>query len=112
MLPDRWASDWGWSDFFERQLKEEDRQKAWLPARVVEEQKGHFRLSTPAGEVWGETTGRLKLEARKGALWPAVGDWVLAEPQPGAKARIDRVLERRTKISRAAAGEAVKEQVM
>lgn len=100
----------GWSDFFEAQLAGEGRAGV-LVARVVEEQRGAYRL---AGEVEGlaEPSGKLRHDAPSRAALPSVGDWVIAAVTPGARAIIHRVLTRRSKLSRAAAGTVVQEQVV
>jgi ribosome biogenesis GTPase len=100
----------GWSEFFESQLSGEDRAVLRV-ARVVEEQRGAYRL---AGEIEGlaEPSGKLRHDAPTRAALPAVGDWVLAMESAGERAIVHRVLERRTKLSRAAAGTVVQEQVV
>jgi ribosome biogenesis GTPase len=99
----------GWSEHFER---------AWAalaspelrPARVVQEQRGAFRIQTAAAETRADVAGRLRQEGR---LLPAVGDWTaVREAHRGQGAVIQQVLERRTAISRKAAGKGAREQVL
>ena len=95
----------GWNDFFEQQIGEEPRAGLqW--ARVVEEQRGQYRV---AGDVdgWAEVSGRFRHESPHPADFPAVGDWVGVE-----NGIIHRRLNRRSTVSRAAAGRAVDEQVL
>ena len=95
----------GWNDFFEQQTSQEPRAGLqW--ARVVEEQRGLYRV---AGDVdgWAEVSGRFRHDAAHAADFPAVGDWVGLD-----QAIIHRRLERRSTVSRAAAGRAVGEQVL
>jgi ribosome biogenesis GTPase len=95
----------GWNDFFEQQTSREERVGLqW--ARVVEEQRGLYRV---AGDVDGlaEVSGRFRHDAAHAADFPAVGDWVGVE-----QGIIHRRLERRSTVSRAAAGRAVDEQVL
>jgi ribosome biogenesis GTPase len=95
----------GWNSFFEHQVGHEDRAGLqW--ARVVEEQRGLYRV---AGDVvgWAEVSGRFRHEATRSADFPAVGDWVGVDG-----GIIHRRLERRSTVSRAAAGRAVDEQVV
>jgi ribosome biogenesis GTPase / thiamine phosphate phosphatase len=103
-------NDLGWSDFFEAQRAGEDRARL-RASRVVEEQRGACRI---AGEIdaWAEPSGRLRHEVVSRAELPTVGDWVTATWAPPDRAIIHRVLARRTKLSRAAAGTAVEEQVV
>jgi ribosome biogenesis GTPase len=100
----------GWSEFFDAQVTGEDRAVVRV-ARVVEEQRGAYRL---AGEIEGlaEPSGRLRHDAPSRAALPAVGDWVTAAGTPGERAVIHRVLTRQSKLSRAAAGTTVQEQVV
>ena len=75
-------------------------------ARVVEEQRGLYRVAGDA-DGWAEVSGRFRHEAAHAADFPAVGDWVGVE-----RGIIHRRLERRSTVSRAAAGRAVEQQVL
>ena len=95
----------GWNDFFERQIGQEERTGLqW--ARVVEEQRGLYRVAGDA-DGWAEVSGRFRHEAVHSADYPAVGDWVGVE-----QGIIHRRLDRRSTVSRAAAGRAVDQQVL
>lgn len=85
-----------------------------LTARVVEEQRGIYRLLNEDTEYLAEVAGRLRHHAGARAGLPAVGDWVRAVAgAPGAgRAVIHEVLPRRSRISRAAAGNPTEEQVL
>jgi ribosome biogenesis GTPase len=100
----------GWTAFFQEQI---DDQGAELQvARVVQEQRG---LCAVAGDFdgWAEISGRFRHEAGRAAAFPAVGDWVGVVAPPGAdRAVIHRRFERRSTLSRKAAGRAVDEQVL
>jgi len=95
----------GWNPFFEAHaaaLHSRDLQFA----RVVEEQRALYHIAGDA-EGLAEVSGKFRHEAATAAAFPAVGDWV------GVRDRIiHHVLERRTVVSRAAAGRAVEEQVV
>jgi ribosome biogenesis GTPase len=100
----------GWSDFFRQQVVDETP----LPpvARIVEEQRGAYRVE---GEFtgWAEVSGRFRHDARETSDFPAVGDWVCLAVAAGAeRGVIVRRLERRSTISRKAAGRAVEAQVV
>jgi ribosome biogenesis GTPase len=100
----------GWGSFFQEQIAAGSA-VAYL-ARVVEEQRGRCRV---AGDFdgWAEVSGRFRYEAASAADFPAVGDWVVVSAEPGAeRALIHRRLERRSTISRKAAGLTVDEQVL
>lgn len=101
----------GWNEFFQDQWN----RKACngIPARVVQEQKESYRIAGEPGEMAAEVTGRLRHTARDRSDFPAVGDWVSAEPVAGeAKAVIHDVLPRRTRLSRKVAGHKTVEQIV
>jgi len=101
----------GWTPFFDAHARSIDARELRF-ARVVEEQRGLYRIDGDVGG-WAEVSGRFRHEAMSAAAFPAVGDWVAVRAQgSGSRATIDRVLERRTMISRAAAGRAHDEQVI
>ena len=86
----------GWSPLFAAEFALYEA-NGLIPARIAVEHHGFYTLLTPAGELGGVPTGRLKLAGDE----PAVGDWVAADPLPGErKALIRAVLPRRTKFSR------------
>jgi len=112
----------GWNPFFEAQAATVARSDVQF-ARVVEEQRSLYRLS--GGDGWAEVSGRFRHDAPDAAAFPAVGDWVGVRVQgsgsgsgsesgsgSGSRAVIECVLERRSAISRAAAGRASAEQVI
>src|SRR5438309_4035453 len=89
-----------------------DREKA-VPARVVAQSRGVWRVAGNFGESAAEATGKLRLAAEEGADWPAVGDWVAAELQDqGGAAMIREVLPRRSQFVRKLAGKKLAEQVI
>ena len=110
----------GWNSHFESQLRSSEGDL--VPARVAEEQRGSYRVLCPEGLWYAELAGRLRHEAAEAAtMRPCVGDWVLVRLSPaagsageaaGGMAVIHRVLERRTRFSRRAAGNRSVEQVI
>jgi ribosome biogenesis GTPase / thiamine phosphate phosphatase len=90
----------GWSDFFARQ------RAAGIPARVASSCREQFMVWTEDGAVDAEPSGALRFES---PLWPAVGDWVTLR-QDGLV--IERVLERRTTLSRRQPGREANQQVL
>lgn len=103
----------GWNGFFEQQIGSHggsDSRGALRWARVVEEQRGRYRLD---GDVdgWAEVSGRFRHDSVSAASFPAVGDWVGATSSDSSTIVHVR-LERRSTISRAAAGRASGEQVI
>ncbi|HWR38325.1 MAG TPA: ribosome small subunit-dependent GTPase A [Patescibacteria group bacterium] len=99
---------YGWNPFFAREwegLARED----WLPGRVVADYGQRIRIVSEYGEGMAQAPGR----SGNGLINPAVGDWVALEHVAGYEDYLVRcVLPRRTKFSRAAAGEALREQVV
>jgi ribosome biogenesis GTPase len=94
----------GWNPFFDAQAASLARPDLRF-ARVVEEQRGLYRLGGDDG--WAEVSGRFRHEAHDAAAFPTVGDWV------GVRNDIIHcVLERRSAIARAAAGRASREQLI
>src|SRR5262249_53921535 len=85
-----------------------------LTARVVEEQRGSYRLLSEDTEYLAELAGRLRHRAGARADLPAVGDWVRAVTGASGTGRavIHEVLPRRSSISRVAAGNPTEEQVL
>jgi ribosome biogenesis GTPase / thiamine phosphate phosphatase len=86
-----------------------------LTARVVEEQRGSYRLLSEDIEYLAELAGRLRHRAGARADLPAVGDWVRAvagASGTGRAAVIHEVLPRWSSISRVAAGNPTEEQVL
>jgi ribosome biogenesis GTPase len=112
----------GWNAFFQAQVEQDA--PAAVVARIVEEQRGAYRVDGDfAG--WAEISGKFRHDARATADFPAVGDWVCITPPAGLPRRSDEVpvakaeravitrrLDRRSTISRKAAGRAVEEQVV
>ena len=95
-------------------LRRSDCREAPLPsvARIVEEQRGAYRVSGDF-DGWAEVSGKFRHDARATAEFPAIGDWVCpTAPAAAERAVITRRLERRSTISRKAAGRVVEEQVV
>jgi ribosome biogenesis GTPase / thiamine phosphate phosphatase len=100
----------GWSPFFEDQRQRIARSDL-LFARVIELQRGWFRV---AGEFEGlaEVSGRFRYDLAETSNTPAVGDWVGVTAAGEDRGVVHVRLERQSTVSRAAAGEAVSEQVL
>jgi ribosome biogenesis GTPase / thiamine phosphate phosphatase len=82
------------------------------PARVIVQERSHYRLVTDIGEVTAQPSGRLHFGTGEEA-YPVAGDWVavsLREQERGAT--IHHVLPRRTAFLRKAAGRAQVSQVV
>ena len=95
---------WGWSDF---QLRSMPAGRGLEPARVVVVQRDSYVVNDGTCETAAELSGRMLHRAGSAADLPTVGDWVLL--RCGV---IEQVLPRRTMLSRKAAGEETREQVL
>lgn len=101
----------GWSDFFESQLENIAIPDFHL-ARVTTENKTNYGILTRDGEYLAEVTGRLMYTVSSDAGLPKVGDWVAVTLMDEDRAMIHQVLQRRTVLSRKAAGKNTVEQVI
>ena len=95
--------DLGWTRFFESQLATAP---PGTPGRVASANHGRFLVWTEAGEVDASVSGVLR---KSGALWPAVGDWVILRSDDAV---IDRVLTRHTCVSRKQPEREIRDQVL
>ena len=115
----------GWNPFFDAHAAALDGRDLMF-ARVVEEQRGLYRLAGDADGL-AEVSGRFRHDAENAAAFPAVGDWVGVRRDgvqgsgfgvqgsgsgSGSRSLIECVLARRTVVSRAAAGRASEQQVV
>jgi ribosome biogenesis GTPase len=110
--------EWGFDErAFARDVTESERPRL---GRVSEEQKNAYRVQTDGGSVWARPAGRLLHSAEVRQELPAVGDFVVLDAasqgdQPGVGdgwRLIERVLPRKTAVSRKAAGRAHEAQVI
>ena len=102
--------NFGWADCFARHFVEDS---GYAAARVVAEHRTGYQVQTDTAECFARIAGKLRHTAANQAELPAVGDWVVL--QAGAdddEAVIQRVLPRKSKFSRKAAGERTDEQVV
>jgi ribosome biogenesis GTPase len=92
----------GWSSDFLRQI-DIDEPAGHAPARVTGVHRDRLAVLTEAGAA------ELRLPPNLSTGGIAVGDWVLADPGTGRAARL---LDRRSRIFRRAAGDASREQLI
>jgi ribosome biogenesis GTPase / thiamine phosphate phosphatase len=103
---------WGWNGYFEAVWKDSERENA-VPARVVAQGRGIWRVAGDFGECPAEAAGKLRVAAEEGADWPAVGDWVVVALRDQSRAAlIQEVLPRRSQFVRKMAAKKVAEQVI
>jgi len=99
----------GWGDFFQSQL---NKNETLIPGRISTENKTNYFVHTEYGEVIAEVSGRLFFSTDSKSELPKTGDWVLLDYfEDEKKGIIQKVLERKTKLSRKAAGSKTEEQV-
>ncbi len=101
--------DWGWNEKRAEEFAPYE-QEELNPGRVVRPGRGIYRIAV-AGNTDYERDARLTGKAIGRGKAPAAGDWV-AWREEGGTAIISAVLPRRTVISRKAAGETSREQIM
>jgi ribosome biogenesis GTPase len=102
----------GWNDFFEARFAPHHRQ-GLLPGRVSIQHKDRYILFTEQGEVNANVSGRFRFDVSGLKEYPAVGDWVVYDIDPGDQsAVIHHILERKSKFSRKVAGDRPDEQII
>ena len=102
----------GWNSFFAEAFAPHAA-AGWVPARVIEEQRGHYRVQSESGEFLAEVTGKLRHGAASRQDLPAVGDWVAVPEASGSdRLAIQAVLPRKSRFSRKVAGDRTEEQVV
>jgi ribosome biogenesis GTPase len=84
------------------------------PARVLVAHRGGALVGTAEADVMAEPSGILRRAAARGGPYPAVGDWVVLPAKlPGAgPAPIERILPRRSAITRKVKGKVTQAQVI
>src|SRR5271155_4753019 len=104
--------DLGWDAYFEA-LWSESKSEDCVPARVVSQQRGLWRVAGEFEECWAEPSGKFRKESEGGGDWPAVGDWVSVDVgNAQTNALIQMVLPRRSRFVRKVAGKQIAEQVI
>lgn len=94
----------GWNGAFAEALAAFHKQ-GLVPARVIAEHRGQYRIACTAGEMPAEVTGRMMFLAEERLDYPVVGDWVaVALFSQGELAVIHHILPRATVLARKHAG--------
>jgi ribosome biogenesis GTPase len=102
----------GWDETFSSAFAA-DASSGLTAGRIILQHNHIYVVATEAGEIQAQVSGRLRHETVSADELPAVGDWVALRPCTGdSTALIQRVLPRRSKFSRKAAGRATREQVV
>jgi ribosome biogenesis GTPase / thiamine phosphate phosphatase len=114
-------SDYGYSPFFDEAFRAMAREGE-VPARIVEERRGRYRIVREAShENPGDESriveedalprSRLGREASSGSEMPAVGDWAVAAPTPGGPTLLRALLPRSSAYMRKAAGDVLHDRI-
>jgi len=107
--------DYGYISFFQESFESTAREGE-VPARVVDEQRGRYRIAR-AGEGGGsieeeaQAGGLLRREADSASQMPVVGDWVSAQPSASGTTIIRAVLPRRSAFIRKAPGDTAHDRI-
>jgi ribosome biogenesis GTPase len=90
----------GYNEFFRNEFSKIEN-TSYLPARIISEHKGIYRVQDDQGEYLGEISGKLRYTAINRQDFPVVGDWVAIQRLEGeGKCIIHVILPRKTKLSR------------
>ncbi len=104
--------DLGWGEPFKSIFLKEAAQDEF-PGRVVEEQRGAYKVQTEAGELLARITGSLRHAATQRKDFPAVGDWVILKILPEeASATLLSILPRTSLLARKASGNESDDQLI
>lgn len=104
--------EYGWNDYWSEAFAK-TAGEGQRPARVLQEQKGSYKLISEFGEIHGEVSGRFRHLASGYDSYPSVGDWVAADLMPReGRAVIHALLPRKSRFSRKVAGAVVQEQIV
>lgn len=103
----------GWNPYFDNQLSPLDDHDHAV-GRIITRHNTVYVIRTEDDEYFGEVSGRLYHDAQDTSALPVVGDWVLvaaastSEASGKGKAIIHYIFDRKTSVSRGAAGTAGK----
>ncbi len=100
----------GWDAFFEEHFAPL-RSSGLVPGRVTAEAGYVYAVETESGAATAQVSGRFQYFAGDRGDYPATGDWVLARGD-GEALVIERVLERKSRFARTAAGGGSDEQLI
>lgn len=80
-----------------------------IPGRIAQIQGETALIYAETGEFWAKVSGKLRHHATTQAEMPAVGDWVVFDPETKV---IQAILPRKSQLSRQAAGNVTQEQIV
>ncbi|MBN2287009.1 MAG: ribosome small subunit-dependent GTPase A [Tissierellales bacterium] len=102
---------WGLNDFIKNQISPEE---VGVIGRVITEGNKIYKIMTEQGVKIGEVKGKSIYESSGREEFPSVGDWVILDRigSENGNARIERILQRKSKLSRKVAGKRFDEQII
>jgi ribosome biogenesis GTPase len=104
--------DFGWNSFFEGHFAKHQNNNL-IPARVLFQGRGIYRLASERRELLAEAAGAFRNEAPGSGNIPICGDWVLADnPMDKDRTVIRLLLPRTTSLSRKQAGTTLGQQLV
>jgi len=108
---DNKLSNWGLNEYIVNSLENESIDYL---GRIVTEGDKVYKIISVNGILNGEVSGKLEYNAVKREDFPAVGDWVILDRnvKNSGNAVIQKVLPRKTKLSRKVAGRKSDEQII
>src|ERR1700682_3176450 len=93
----------GWNSYFDA-LWQSNEEVEWLPARVISQQRGLWRIAGDFAECWAEASGTLRAGVEAGGDWPAAGQQVRPQGCWPAHGRAGDCCERGHGVCRDGAG--------
>lgn len=108
-----WKCSYGWNST-RGDLFQPFQERGFVPARVIEEAQGLYRIATERGLILAELAGAYRFSANARDEMPAVGDWVATHPvqHSGDKAIIHAVMPRQSCFRRKIAGLEIDAQIV
>lgn len=108
----KFLQQWGWNEFFEQQLNEDD--DKLVIGRVIGEEKDRWRVQIDENtHVWAELPGRYRHQVLSRMDLPSVGDWIHCKyEEHQAVALVEKVLQRKTCLYRGAVGGGQEAQIL
>lgn len=100
----------GWNDFFEQGFSQY-RSRGLIPGRIIRETRHVYNVQTESGKHSAQISGIFHYTAAVRSDYPTIGDWA-AMSETGGTFVIEKVLERKSSLSRKAAGREIEEQVI
>ena len=101
----------GWNQAHQNNFSLYDN-SAFIPARVMREDKGSYTVATEKGFLRAELSGRLLYSAEDRSSLPVTGDFVVLVPADETLGIIHAVLPRQTVLARKSPGRTTDQQIL